>query len=527
MSGDSTEFETHSVTQISIFKHYRMDVYDSKEEEVLAYLLSNRIVFERLCSVIIDSGKNVQTVLQDNPIMNQLNILPLENEGITRELRPFFVNYGQIKIHYDWKDITIIGGGAFNAIEQASQMDLDSHILSHTTDIDAVWWPYSIIGQQYIPVAIQTSPVYPAIDLEGKTVLRNHFDTYMASSFDETLRKQKEYSVTSTSPAIQYLANTYASTLLYKLNMLIVEDKIFQTTLKTVLAAHNLPINESKIKFSVENTANMPILETDSAEEKNNKSKRIRGSILSGSWSIIGYLDIVEYDLHIKLIDMSIHDFCSSQKSTKLKRAHFDITYSSGSNPNSILYIPLPKLYSNRDFTSIGIPVFSKLFEQQRIALQNRVQLYWSPYGKRMVSTKKIQAHHRRIQYLIDTINHIYKMKHLPFYQHLINLFQLYSYPSFYHKYLQNELFKSSEWIASCPIYTPPFPPCDENETDKHKLKDCAIYKCNIHPHNLEFQKLCREGKILDSFLCEGPYLFPNKYSPKRGFSKKTRKNKV
>lgn len=495
-----------------------MNYYESKEDELCAYLLAKPLIFESLCNSLTACGKITLDQLESSSVWNQLTILPLNTENVTRSIKPFYINYANVRAVYNWQDITVIGGSAFNAIEQISQYELDSHIKTHTTDIDAVWWPYDTQGKELMKIMAQTAPVYPAVDNTGTNILPTQYDIEMSSSYDPKLRQKSDYIITSVSPAIHTLALYYGNNLTIFLNEMLAKDLILQKTIVDTLSALDKPVSPNKIHFYIENSANITFFDKGTPAEIAQNRKGMRGSILSGSWSITAYLELLEYDIRLKLIDMSIHDGGSSQKTNKLEPANLDPTYSSTRSPNSILYLSIPKLpHSLVSGFIIPIPIFAKLFEQQRLALSNRIQLYWnSPY--KAVSKIKIQSHHRRIQYLIDLINDINKTRESLYSKHLIQLFQLYSFPSFYRKYIQDDLPKFKEWMASCPLYDPPFEPC------KTTKKDCAIKKCKINPNSHEFQKLCEENKVLDASLCEGLYGNSLNTSSKLTL-KKTRKN--
>lgn len=467
--------------------------YDSKEDELAAYLLANGTVFEQLCLSLLSAGEQAQKSLEDNPVLYNLTALPLAKDGVTREIKPFFINSTLIKIQYDWKDITIVGGAAFNAIEMTSQVDMDLHINTHTTDIDAVWWP-TVIGKNYIPAAIQNAPVYPAVD--AHRVLQHHFADNLSTSFDPRLRKQRQYGITSLSPAIVTLANTYANHLAAISNYSL-QNPAFMGAIQKCFTDHGYPFDPHQVRFSVETTSALPLQETDTAAEKVAKRRRIRGSILSGSWSITGYLELLHLPMRLKLIDVSIHDDCSSQRSAYLQDSMEDLLYLNTKVANSQLRIPLPQ--KGPTVTHVPIPTLDKLFSQQRYALANRTLLWETGSG---ISHKKVQAHHRRLQYLLDFVEYIYSHGQYLFIQTLLEVFQLGKYPPFFHKLKQTELRESKEWMASCPLYLPAFPPCSETETDPSKIRDCALHKCKIDAANPAFLKLCETGKVMEPFLC-------------------------
>ncbi len=487
-----------------------MSKYSSKEEEFTAYLLSNPEIFKILYYCVVMAGKSASDLVQSDPIMNHLTFLPFKMKDVTRSTKPFFCNYKDVRIEYDWHDLTITGGSAITALEILTQKDTENYLHVHTTDIDIVWWPRSLKGDALLPIIAQKAPVYPSVSEDGKTVISNNYESFLSQSYITDIRKQTDYGITSLSPAIIHLTQTLAKELEKTLSTYIIADMSYIKTIYT-LCSQYYSINPETfvVNFSVEASCDTKVSSSDSKNTTLQKVKSIKGSILSGSWNVVVYMEFPTIPLRLKIIDIAIHDECSSQKSDMLIYNKEDPIYSSLSIPESILVAEVP-----RSKFSITIPRIQRLLEQQYFALQNRIRDYWES-GKGDV--QKILTHHRRIQYIIDLLTEALFSSKNAYSDFLIKILQLKSFPlEYYTNVLQNIIPKKDEWIASCPIHFPPISPCSESVTDPTQVKLCALQTCKIPvTKDSQFFTLCEENKVLQKELCSVP----------KTSAKQTRKN--
>ncbi len=492
-----------------------MSKYANKEEEFTAYLIGNPEIFKILYYCVVYAGKNTTDSVKNAPEMNSLTFLPIETKGTTRIIRPFFCNYKNIKLEYDWTDITIVGGSAISAIELITQKDTEDYLHVQTSDIDIVWWPRKLHGYEFLPIAAQKAPVYPATSEDGKTILLESYEQFLTSDQNTQLRKKEDYVITSLSPAIIHLTRTFAKNLDSMLKEFIIRDMDYVQTVYKICNAY-YPVEPSTFlfNFSVEASCDTNLQESDSKEIAIQKSRILKSSILSGTWSVVVYMEFPKIPLRIKILDIAIHDECSSQKSDSLISSHDDPIYTSHSVPDSILEVEIP-----RSKFTLRLPTVKRLLEQQFLALQNRIRDYWE-YKKG--DMQKILTHHRRIQYLIDLLQEaLYtgsnQYKHL-----LVNKLQLQSFPlEYYSTILKNVLISKDEWIASCPIYFPPLLPCSNDITDPEQVKLCSLQTCKIPlTDDSKLIKLCEENKVIQKELCT---LLPKR--SKKSSIRSTKKN--
>ena len=104
-------------------------------------------------------------------------------------------------------------------------------------------------------------------------------------------------------------------------------------------------------------------------------------------------IDLILDDQTVHIADISLHDGASSQKSNTLEFPHTDIVYSNYQFINNIHF----------DIGTVNVPHLSRLIDQQKRALENRVQMVWD--GERAeLMTGKAQTHYRRLRYILDII---------------------------------------------------------------------------------------------------------------------------
>lgn len=491
-----------------------MSSYKSKEEEFTAYMLSNPETFKILYYCAVTAAKNTTDTLSSSDEMSHLTFLPLETKDITRAIKPFFCNYKNVSIEYDWQDLTIVGGSAITALEIVTQKDTDNYLDVQTTDIDIVWWPSSLKGDSLLPIIAQKAPIYPSISDDGKTILTENYDTFLFSNFSTDIRKKNKYGITSLSPAIIHLTRSFAKNLQQSLLKYVIADVTYVTTIYNLCRTfYNVDPKTFTVQFTVEASCDTNLSSTNSKNQTFQKVKAIKGSILSGSWNVVAYMEIPTIPLRIKVLDIAIHDECSSQKSDTLFFKTDDPIYSSHYTPNSLFVMNIP-----RSKFTMTLPTIQRLLEQQYLALQNRIQEYWIGKYK---DVQKILTHHRRIQYIIDILTEALYSDHNTYSKFLIKQLKLETFSrDYYTNILQNILPKKDEWIASCPIHFPPLRPCLTSDTDPISVKLCALQTCKIPTtSDSRLFSLCEENKVLQKELCSVPK------SSSRRTVKNTKKN--
>ncbi len=474
-----------------------MSKYATKEEEFTAKLLADHNIFTILYWCISYAGRLTTDELETSPEMNNLTFLPIETKGITRSSKPFFCNYKNIRIAYDWKDLSIVGGSAITALEIVTQKNTKKYLDVQTADIDIVWWPRQLYGYDLLPIVAQKAPTYPAISEDGRTIISDNYDTFLVSNYDTELRKKEKYCVTSLSPAIIHLSRTYAKHLQQTLTQYVIGNKDYMIIIYNICYAY-YGINPLAFitHFTVETSCDTKLLSTDSREISTQKTRALKGSILSGSWNVVVYMEFPAISLRLKIIDIAIHDECSSQKSDTLVFGNLDPIYTSYSAPNSIIDIQIP-----RSQFSMRIPPINRLLEQQFFALQNRIRDYWI---NKQGDVQKVLTHHRRIQYIIDILTHALRTGSAEMKAFLIKILQIKpSMNEYYDRDVNNIMIKMDEWIASCPIYNPPILPCSESVKGNESIKQCSLQTCKISlGEESQFKKLCDNNKVLQKELC-------------------------
>ena len=105
-------------------------------------------------------------------------------------------------------------------------------------------------------------------------------------------------------------------------------------------------------------------------------------------------IDLILDDQTVHIADISLHDGASSQKSNTLEFPHTDIVYSNYQFINNIHF----------DIGTVNVPHLSRLIDQQKRALENRVQSVWDKERRAELMTSKAQTHYRRLRYILDII---------------------------------------------------------------------------------------------------------------------------
>lgn len=437
--------------------------YKSESEEIAAFILTDRQVFEKLWVCVLSAGQATEkSSFVKAP--NDICVLPLNRQSINRNIIPIEIKSYQSIIQYRAEDLTVIGGAAINAIDMVTQHDTNVYMRTHTTDMDVVWWPRV------------SSLEFMKFNLEKFSKYRGPFQSFLT---DRPLTERADsYAITSTSPQIIKVVELFALRLQAELNSL----TSFQVN--QALLMSRTRISNSGFYFEVSRT---PTTVNQSDPSYTYETDRmIRSALLSGAWSVTATLRHKTHPLTLKLIDIAIHDGASSQKQPNVKP--FD---------QALMSMETDPVYASKvnrtcfqlaGIESLSIPHLDRLVYQQNFALENRIQAYWRSHDRTEDAKHRVQTHRRRIEYLLDVITiaiHSRQGKSpyiLPYLSYMQQILQI--VPEYYSAFLNNTVYSlqnKPEWVAACPWSA---------ETCKQ-----------LHTSNV-FQELCREGKMLEPEFC-------------------------
>lgn len=439
------------------------------ENSMAIQLISDPLILQSLVRATIEAGRSTTESERTKRFKHSFCVLPLNFTGINREIKPFVLHVPEAEIEYRWQDITVVGGAVINALNILAQQNLGNYFTQLTPDIDIVWWPALPKGLDKIQSKIAT-----ATFLEQKHFVQyppyvTPFDTVYSTFFDESIRTQQLYVPVSSSAAIIALTHEMTVFLSEQLNALF-KNKDFRNRIENVTGYH---VNQ--MKFTTESTLR-------------SIGPEMYSSIKSGSWNIKGFLHIGK--MALKLLDITIHDSASSQKSNAkiLEDPTADPIYV---NVDRDLILHLRGLLHIPFFP---IPRLNIFVYQQFYGLINRMK----DYRERKITHEKVEMHHRRIQYIRDLFGILYdNMKYVthnnngiadvefyktPYTTMLLDYFEMGKLPaSYFFENLSLNIPSHPDWIASCPW----------------NLDRCSI------PHNSPtLKELCAQDKMFHKSLC-------------------------
>jgi hypothetical protein len=398
------------------------------EDYVCSQILGDAHLFSLLYNAVKVSCNEALASPSVIESRNKVCVLPANVEYTTRRMRPIYLTCKESIINFNPDHMFIVGGGALNVYSFLTNVSSSIFVKNPTTDMDIVWWP-------------EINPnFYQYIKKSNKLWESN--DHSLITTPIENLRNHTDFVVTSMSPLFKHLANAFKDSLSANLNLFLESNGSY------ILAN----ILKSSQMFAM--GANVDLTHT----------------FMAGVYNIKASFNIG--DLKLNILDISIHDGASSQKSNNLNYTLRDPMYC---NPYDSIRI--------LNFTGYNIPVavpfFSNFINQQSLALKNRVEAVWEGA---LVNKKKASAHLARIHYFF----HLLKLALQPFHpvgHHILNILGIQYVDLNYMRIVQTLIFNSSHGIAACPW----------------DLKTCGI------PTNNEIiMALCRDEKMLNNKLCSG-----------------------
>ena len=330
-------------------------------EKYAQRVLGDTALFFEFASIITKAGEAAALNPSVLSATNDVSILPLHMEGCTRKKAPIGVKLDSVVpvVNFDARSITIVGGSAIQAYTTINGRN-ENYV--QTTDIDAVWWPKILlpgsIKQQMTSkgtivdasIGKYLSYIYQSLVPKPNSEKPNIIEPFIFSNKDEDKMKYisaDNFAVLSSSWAIQSLVQQYTKELEKQLKRIIGYKDI-----KTKL------IQYAKDVYDIED----PII--SSATKYNNQ-------FVAGSCNIWGYLLVhngSSYVATVKLIEMTIHDGASSQKSTQLEPAMNDISFMRFDSLHHKT-VPEPITYYGK---VIYVPSVQRLMDQQLFVLGTR-----------------------------------------------------------------------------------------------------------------------------------------------------------
>jgi hypothetical protein len=317
------------------------------------WILGDTPLFFELGYALVKAG---EVAIQRPDVVTAANdvcVLPINLEGCTRKKAPIDIKLESATpvVQFNTHSLTIVGGSAIQAYTTVKGRN-ENYV--QTTDIDAVWWPNITLPaslkkqlQEKGTLVNSETSSHPYILQSRKpnpnSEKPNAPEKYMFpvprnEDFDKYLESD-HFAVLSSSWAIQSLVQIYVKELEKQLTRLIgLKDN------KTKL------IGYAKEIYGIEN----PVITA---------ATKYHNQFALGICSIWGYLVIHEGATHhatIKLIELTIHDGASSQKSTQLEPAIHDIVFS---------HISEVITYSGK---IIRVPTIQRLMDQQLYVLGSR-----------------------------------------------------------------------------------------------------------------------------------------------------------
>jgi hypothetical protein len=277
-----------------------------------------------------------------------VNLLPIGEPGVTRRMKPIEYRSAIPLIQFYPQNITLVGGAAINVYDFILGANRSQFMQKGTTDLDLVWWP------DVITSIFQKT--------RGGTTVQIPHTVVSSSDIFEVLANNVKLALTG---GVQIFINQY----------------------------RHLILNEILPKYNIHKyTTAGSLIKNDI---------HVRHTSIAGAYNI--GIDLI-FEKHlpgnqtdkttVRIGDISIHDGASSQESNTLEYQHTDIIYS---NMQLINYIP---------FTSgtIHVPYITRLIDQQKRALENRVKMVWN--GRRAeLMTEKAQTHYRRLRYILNILH--------------------------------------------------------------------------------------------------------------------------
>jgi hypothetical protein len=389
-----------------------------------------------------NAGYLAQKDSQFKALQNDVCVVPMNMEGVTRAVRPLRVQTPTPVIDFAPHDLVLVGGAALqiysNAFGDAGIATLSEPI----HDADFVWWP-----------RVQIPPNFTEL-VKAEGLPFETADQYFMEA--DTKTNVEMYGITSYSPAIQKFAELTAE----HLGALLIKyfTKI-EKNIAAILQKHGKPaiFEDEKLKFNV----NVKKIHTYKAGVFN-----LNCILESG-------------DFQTTILELAIHDNCSSQVSRSLQDKYTDEMYMSESEPfeadNSINFIrgkQIPEL-------DIVLPKIEKLFLQQWLVLQNRLKHY--EVSKNAAILPKVQKHYTRMDYMYSILYMLYKSNvHAVEYKKAVEILRRHPNPRFV-TFIDNSIFTNDYWLMAC-----------THSDVKRCTKDIR-----------KFWKLCKEGRILNKRLCD------------------------
>lgn len=444
----------------------------NEADKLSSELLSDRDVFVSICGWIREATVNL--VINDKTFRkykNNICVLPLKVEGITRRKTPYCIEKSKAFITYNPDDLTIVGGSALNLydfkLESYKKKKEFEKLVYYTTkatsDIDIVWWP-----RVSIPADFKE-------ELKG-------------SSFPDAT----DIAIVSSSPAIivfvkmfiLYLHTILSKKLSQDTNITRKITSILGRKITVIIGSRDKPIirNPSKIAditdildihIYMAGVYSIPIylVEVETTPDKN------------------GVYKLKEGGIEIKLADITIHDSASGQRSTTLEPMITDPVYSTTSKDiikttiTDNTNIPY-KIRVNTQILEFDIQRTSTIKDNIKIAVPNIKQFLWQQFfaiQKRIIyDPSKVLIHHKRISYMYNLLN-AYNNTNSNIFSTLLSINSSKERDGII-KYIRNFIFMSKEWIYSCPS---------------------NVNNCFKNSRILEFCRSDEKSKMLVPKLCE------------------------
>ncbi len=364
-----------------------------QKEKFMQSVLQNEDLFFGLVHVLQKAG---QLAAGKSKVLNAGNdvcMLPLEKEGLTRRVVPLglrMVSPAIPTVNFDPRSITLVGGAA---VQVYTHLQGRNAFYRQTSDIDAVWWPKILLPpsyrQQLASSATLVDPEvkkYEYIRQARKANSENNvadeleifrfnykFGTksdmqYIDSASIGPLVEAPSHAVLSSSWAIQAMVQEYTKQLEVQLREFIKHRR----ELLEPLAREAFEYGEGPLVMKA--------------------STKFGNLFLAGISNVWGFIVIEGADGKkigaVKCIEMTIHDGASSQRSNTLMNANTDVVYSIY---NGGKYAPAGVDMGSYVFQ---IPLIDRLLDQQLFALEVRED---SP-------NLKIQTTIYRIKYLYNLL---------------------------------------------------------------------------------------------------------------------------
>jgi hypothetical protein len=367
------------------------------EEELSAKLLSNNTIFLSIYQ-LIQQAANLVTTEPDYTIpvaADKQNVRLLETKTTKIRKSPDHISITGDKdtfIEYNSRDLTIVGGAVlkiFNIklhdiLKGLGIISLKEYLKRETPDIDLVWWPRISI---------------------------NHDNS--------VLNKEKEYIITSESPAIHTFVNTFVEALK-----------------ETVFGAFHT--NWNNIRSNCGKIIGSSVI----------PNIRAIHIVPAGVWNIIVEF-VMENKTVLKIAEIAVHDSGSGQAET-IVQANGRSRFTLQAMVNDPIYMseiyddlsPLHVEYVDKEFT-FNIPQIEHYLFQQFYAIQNRIKYVWS----KEEGPSKVIIHHKRIEYIYKLLTAISAKKlDAAFY----DIFGKNRTIASLIDYI-NKISSNIEWIYSCP----------------------------------------------------------------------------